>query len=148
MRDEGAGNTTERSSKLIVPLRKIHKYQLCKHINIIRSIKILFPKTIRRNHFRSRWKVSVAAVDSSLGDISVNNIQKGGFPIRPAGINTRVTWRAITDSWVLHNLQFVASSQSQLIWNCKKSAQVSSPDEAWLQSQIQVGRGRFQGQPV
>ena len=26
MRDEGAGHTTERGSKLSVPLRKIHKY--------------------------------------------------------------------------------------------------------------------------
>ena len=52
-RDEDAGHTTERGSKLSVPLRKIHKY----YVNIIRSIKILFPKTIRTNH-------SVAAVAS------------------------------------------------------------------------------------
>ena len=31
MRDEGAGHTTERGSKLSVPLRKIHKHQICKH---------------------------------------------------------------------------------------------------------------------
>ena len=31
MRDEGAGHTTERGSKLSVPLRNIHKHQLCKH---------------------------------------------------------------------------------------------------------------------
>ena len=30
-RDEGAGYTTERGCKLSLPLRKIHKYQLCKH---------------------------------------------------------------------------------------------------------------------
>ena len=28
MRDEGAGHTTERGSKLSVRIRKIHKYQL------------------------------------------------------------------------------------------------------------------------
>ena len=31
MRDKGAGHTTERGSKLSVRIRKIHKYQLCKH---------------------------------------------------------------------------------------------------------------------
>ena len=30
-RDEGAGHTTERGSKLSVPLRKIHNYETLKH---------------------------------------------------------------------------------------------------------------------
>ena len=62
------------------------------------------------------------APNSCLRDISVNNIQKGGFPVGRAGINTLVTRHAICNSWALYNPP-VWGSQSQLIWNCKHSAQ-------------------------